>query len=169
MIWSDFQSCRTAMSAGRVQTPSFSPAWRKRAASVGQLASTSGGSTSKSGRYMPPRGSSPPWPQTITPCPSACFSTGITWSQNALTPRAGRIAGPAMEAVRIAGRDGLLAVVEVVGGDPAVVGLVADRAEGLLEVLAVGHQEVLPVAIGADAELQVEGPRPRAGTGATTK
>ena len=50
-------------------------------------------------------------------------------------------------------------MVHVVRGDPAVVGVVADRAERGPEMFAVGGQQVLPIPVGADAEPQVDGPR----------
>ena len=69
----------------------------------------------------------------------------------------------AVEAVGVRRPDRLLTMVEVIGGDPAGIGSVAKLAVGPLEVLAIGGQQVPPVAIGADADLQIEGPRTAGG------
>ncbi len=65
-----------------------------------------------------------------------------------------------VESVRVRVRCGLLAVVHVVGCDPAIVRLVADLAEGAAEMLSIRLEQVLPVACLADAHFQVERPSP---------
>ena len=77
--------------------------------------------------------------------------------------------GPAVKTVGVCGRNGLLAVVQVVRGDPAVVGLVANRAEGRPEMFAVGFQQMLPVAVRADTHLHLESPRPAGRDGSHDK
>ena len=68
---------------------SFRPASLKRGwITMVQFVSTSGGRMSKSGRYMQPRGSSPPWPHTITPWLFESFIGAVAVSQNAFTPSA---------------------------------------------------------------------------------
>ena len=115
---------------------------------------------SKSGRYIAPRGSSPPWPHRMTPWPPSDFSAGISVRRRLRRPRGRSIRRwPAMKAIGVRRRNGLLAVVHVVGGNPAIVGVVAHRAERGLEMLAVGLQRCCQSRLRADAEPQIDRPR----------